>query len=127
MSNNIYDPLESVLNIMPASIEISYNLEEYITEPCVNHNGIYNPFYGKRHTQASRELMTYTRVTRGCFKGEKNPMFGKANKAFLGRKHSKDTKIKMSESAKKRGSNRTGASHTEEQKQNNIHIQFHPP
>jgi hypothetical protein len=114
MSKSIYDPISIALGLEPIHIDF----KELLTSGTLSHKGELNPFYGYIHTHESRQKMSETRIQRGCFKGEKNPMFGKTVRPWLGRNHTEESKKQMSISAKKRGSNRTGASHTEEQRQN---------
>ena len=52
----------------------------------VHRYGEENPFYGKSHTDSSKEKMSETH--KGIYDGDKNPMYGK--------QHSKETREKMS-------------------------------
>jgi len=115
MSNSIYDPIANALGMEP--IEFEFDFSSFISTK-IDHSQDLNPFYGKTHTKESRELMSRVRIERECFKGEKNPMYGKSAKPMLGKSHTEETKKKMSISAKNRGSNRTGSSHTPNQRKN---------
>lgn len=74
------------------------------------HKGIKNPMYGVTHSNESREIMSKNR--KGLTANEKNPMFNK--------KHSCDTKLKMSYKIKEKGGHNSirnpmyGKTHTEE-------------
>ena len=50
--------------------------------------GINNPFYGKKHSEETKNRIRYLHKDKGTFKGSRNPMFGK--------KHNKEVKLKMS-------------------------------
>ena len=76
-------------------------------------NGNKNPFYGKKHTKDSRERMSKKRKGRKLseetvnklkeiFCGEGNPMYGKfgTNNPNFGRRNSKETILRMSDSRK---------------------------
>jgi hypothetical protein len=115
MSNSIYDPIASALGMDP--IEFEFDWSSFISTK-IDHSNELNPFYGKSHTEESKQLMSIVRIERGCFKGEKNPMYGKSARPMLGKTHSEESKKKMSISAKSRGSNRTGAVHTADQRKN---------
>lgn len=79
------------------------------------YSGVFNGFYGKKHTEETREILRQKtlelckdesfRMSRANY-GEKNGMFGKPRNKELnpmfGKKHSKETKKKISEKAKLR-------------------------
>ena len=98
-----------------------FNIEgpKYIEMPFVEGNsgyaGKFNGFYGKKHTEKTKEILrqkTLELCKNEEFKmlranyGEKNGMFGKVRSGELnpmfGKKHSEESKRKMSEKAKLR-------------------------
>jgi ribosomal protein L37AE/L43A len=115
MSNSIYDPIANALGMEP--IEFKFDISSFISTR-IYHGKELSPFYGQKHTEESKQLMSRVRIERGCFKGEKNPMYGKTARPMLGKSHTEESKKKMSMSAKSRGSNRTGSIHTPNQRKN---------
>jgi|WetSurSiteA1Bulk_404760.scaffolds.fasta_scaffold08252_2 group I intron endonuclease len=73
-----------------------------IKNPMYGKNGILNPMYGKNHTNNTRDRISKNR--KGKNKGIDNPMFGKpGTRGMLGKSHSLESKIKMSNTKKEKG------------------------
>lgn len=116
MSELIYDPIAEALDLNPiefdsSEIQPTHSISSFFI-------GKRNPAYGYKWTEEQRKNISERRKELGTFAGKNNPMYGKSSKGMSGKKHTNESKKKMSESAKKRGSNRTGVKHTEQQKMN---------
>lgn len=90
----------------------SYIHEEYLCQSC-NKKSTRNPFYGKRHSQEAKAVMSEKKL--GLYDGEKNPFYGKKHShetleklrgdsrlshpgkknPFYGKKHSEESKKKI--------------------------------
>lgn len=80
--------------------------------PMHGKTGDLNPFYGRKHSDETRAVMSERHVD---VSGEKNPMFGKPS-AMKGKNHTKDSKIKMSKKSTGNKNPFYGRKHTEETK-----------
>lgn len=109
MSETIYDPIADALNLDPITFDVPK------AEPIDSLSSLFigkqNPAYGYKWSKEQRENISKRRKELGTFAGKNNPMYGKTNKGMLGMTHTEEAKKRMSESAKRRGSNRTGAKH----------------
>jgi len=65
-----------------------------------SHPGEKNPFYGKRHTDETKKIISEKKKGKSGLSGEKNGMYGK--------KHSDATKLKISENNPWKGTSGTG-------------------
>ena len=73
-----------------------YNIATDASAPTRGMYGELNPFYGRKHTTETRELISKNHAD---FSGENHPMYGVRGKdsPAWGRKHSEETKKKLSE------------------------------
>ena len=69
-----------------------------------NHHGEKNPFYGKQHTEATKQKMREAKERRRLIKARLLPepvVIPKQTAAWKGRKHTEETRWKMSEAQKR--------------------------
>jgi group I intron endonuclease len=87
--SNLKSKNGKLLNIDFSNYSIIYKQKEKIN---VKNKNINSPFYGKKHTKQSKQMMSIKKS------GNKNLYYGKG--PMLGKNHTKETKDKISESNK---------------------------